>query len=278
MKNWDEEILKALAHPIRRRIIECLREKNALSYNELLKFINIENHGKLGFHMRALKGLVERDPSKKKYRLTDRGQVAGELIWDINFIISRGGRDLAQEPTRYVRNLKFGDHALFMYNAEEDRREISFSFLEAGLPRKEAVIFLVQEQKLDSQTREIQRYGISADYFRNEAFTIMSAEDWYLKKGKAEAKTIIENALKLLETKQKAGFKGLRVAAEMGVFLENAKEKELLKYEAALGRKLDFEACALCMYDTAKLDETQLVQLTKLHGHLISKDMAWKIV
>jgi DNA-binding transcriptional ArsR family regulator len=135
LKNWDEELLKALAHPIRRRIIECLREKNALSYNELLKLINIENHGKLGFHMRALKGLVERDSSTKKYCLTDRGQVAGELIWDINFIISRGGRDLAQEPTRYVRNLKFGDHALFMYNMEEDRREISFSFLEAGLPR-----------------------------------------------------------------------------------------------------------------------------------------------
>jgi hypothetical protein len=83
---------------------------------------------------------------------------------------------------------------------------------------------------------------------------------WKLVYQGAEAKTIIENALKLLKTKQKAGFKGLRVATKMGIFLENAKEKELLKYETTLGKKLDFEVCALCMYDTAKLDETQLVQ------------------
>lgn len=277
MKGWNNEIFKALAHPIRRRIIECLRETNALSYNELLKLVDTKNHGKLGFHMRALKGLVEHESSTNKYRLTDRGQIAGELIWDIMFIISRGGRDLAQEPTRYVQNLKFGDHALFLYNTEDDRREIAFSYLKAGLPKGEAIVFLVPEQKIDSENQEIQRYGISGDYFRNEAFTIMSAEEWYLKKGRAQAKTIMDNWLKLLKVKQKAGFAGLRAAGEMGVFLENSKEKELLKYEAALGRKFAFAICGLCLYDIGKLDESQVARLTRLHGHLISKDMAWKI-
>ena len=106
----------------------------------------------------------------------------------------------------------------------------------------------------------------------------MSAEEWYLKKGRAQAKTIMGNWLKLLKVKQKAGFAGLRVAGEMGVFLENSKEKELLKYEAALGRKLAFDMCALCLCGIDKFDENQLAKLTELHGHLISKDMAWKIV
>ncbi len=278
MINWDEEIFKALSHPIRRLIIECLRDKKSLSYSEIIKIINIANHGKLVFHLRKLKGLVEHDSSTNKYHLTDRGLIAGELIWDIGFIISRGGRDLAQEPTRYVRNLKFGDHALFVYNGKDDRREIAFSYLEAGLPKNEAVIFLVPEQKIDSESREIQRYGISADHFRNEAFTIMSAEEWYLRKGKAQAKTIIDNFLKLVKMKQKAGFTGLRVTSEMRIFYENSKEKELLKYEKALGRKLAYDMCGLCMYDTALLGENQLFQLTKLHSYLISKDMAWKTV
>jgi DNA-binding transcriptional ArsR family regulator len=277
LKNWDDEILRALAHPVRRRIIETLREKNILSFNELLEFLSIVNHGKLGFHLRALRGLVEREPSTNKYRLTDRGQLAGELIWDIRFIITRGTRDLAQEPTRYVRRLAFGDHAFLLCDTEYVKHEICFSFLEAGLPKGEAAVYLVPENKLDSENRVIQRYGISTDYFQNKAFTIMSSEEWYVKKGKAQAETIIANLLALVKEKQKAGFKGVRIAGEMGVFFDRAKAKELLRYEAKLGRKLPLNICALCLYDTEKLDEKQLTQLTKCHGHLISKDIAWKI-
>jgi hypothetical protein len=277
LKNWDKEILRAITHPVRRRIIESLREKNILSFNEMLEFVDIPNHGKLGFHLRALKGLVERELSTNKYRLTDRGQLAGELIWDIRFIISRGGRDLAQEPTRYVRRLVFRDHALLLYDTENVKHEISFSFLEAGLPRGEAAVYLVPENKLDSENREIQRYGISADYFKNKAFTIMSGDEWYLKKGKARAETIIANWLALVKKKQKAGFKGVRVAAEMAVFFDHGKTDEMLRYEAMLGRQLPFDMCGLCLYKTNRLDEKQLTQLTKCHGHLISKDIAWKI-
>jgi len=274
---WDDEIIKALAHPIRRRIIESLRDRNTLSYNELLECLAISNHGKLGFHMRALKGFVERKPSTNKYRLTDKGQLAGELLWDIRFIISRGRRDLAQEPTRYVRRLVFGDHAFLLYDTQDAKREIAFSFLEAGLPKNEAVIYLASEHELDSESREIQRYGISADYFRTEAFTIMSADEWYLKKGKAQPKRIIANWLAFLLERQNAGFTGLRVAGEMDVFLDNAKSKELLRYETSLGKQLPFNVCGLCIYDTKKIDETLVNQLTKCHGHIISKDIAWKI-
>jgi len=275
LKDWDDEIQKALSHPIRRRIIECLQE-NDLSFRELVKRVAISNHGKVGFHIRALKGLVEHDASMKKYHLTDRGQLAGELIWDIRYIIERGGRDLAHEPMRYVRRLKFGDHAILYYDTEDVRREITFSFLEAGLPRGEAVVYLVSEHKLNSEAREIQRYGISGDYLRNGTFTLISAHEWYLKKGKAQAKTIIANLQKLLEEKQKAGFTGLRSAGEMEVFFGNAKIKELLRYEAALDRQLAPNVCGLCLYDTQRLEEKQIVQLSKYHGHEIFKDIALK--
>jgi len=202
--------------------------------------------------------------------------LAGELIWDIRFAIDRGGRDLAHEPTRYVRHLKFGDHAVLYYDTENIKREITFSFLEAGLPKGEAVVYIAPERKLDSEIREIQRYGISTDYFRNEAFTIMSAEEWYLEKGKTQAKTIIDNWATLLKEKQKAGFTGLRGAGEMEVFFHNAKVEELLRYEAALGRQLAFDLCALCIYNTDWLDERRVIQLNKYHGHEILEDMALK--
>jgi len=274
LKDWDDKIHRALAHPIRRRIIESLQERNELSFRELLKLVGVGNHGKLGFHIRALKGLVEREPSIKKYRLTDRGQLAGELIWDIHFTIARGRRDLAHEPTRYVRHLRSGDHAILYYDTEDVKREITFPFLEVGLPKGEAVVYLVSEHKLDSEGQAIQRYGISADYFRTGAFTIMSADEWYLKKGKAQAETIIANWLTLLKEKQEAGFTGLRGAGEMEVFFDNAKIHELLRYEATLGRQLLPNLCALCLYDVNRLEEKQIIQLKKYHGHEIFKDIA----
>jgi hypothetical protein len=202
--------------------------------------------------------------------------LAGELIWDIRYIIDRGGRDLVHEPTRYVRRLRFGDHAILYYDTEDVKREISFPFLEAGLPKGEAVVYIVSERKLDSENQAIQRYGISADYFRNGAFTIMSADEWYLEKGKAQAKTIIANTLSLLKEKQKAGFTGVRGAGEMEIFFANTKSKELLRYEAALGRQLAFDLCALCLYDTEWIDEKRIIQLNKCHGHRIFRDIALK--
>lgn len=276
MADWDDEIHKALAHPIRRRIIECLQEKNTLSFYELLKVIATYNHGKLGFHLRALKGLIEREPSTKKYRLTEKGQLAGELIWEIRFTTEKGDPTLAHEPTIYARHLRLGDHAILFYDTEDVKRRISFPFLKAGLLKGEAVVYAIAEHKLNPEKREIQRYGISFDNLGKEAFTIMSADEWYIKNGKTQAKTIIDNWLTLLKEKQKAGFTGLRAASEMDVFFNYAKANELLRYEATLGRQLAPTLCGLCLYETRRLDEQQFIQLNHSHGHSIFQGIAFK--
>ena len=274
----DENIHKTLAHPIRRHVIECLFERNDAAFSELLKYVGDRNHGKLGFHIRALRalGLVEHQSSMKKYHLTERGQLAAELIWDTRFLIARQGSDLEHEPTRYVRRLGFGDHAVLFYDTEDINRKIIFPFLLAGLLKDAAVVYFVSEDKLDSESREIQRYGINVDKFRKEAFTIMSADEWYLRKGKAQAETIISNWQTLVKEKQKAGFTGLYAAGDSEPFFENAKSSELLRYEAAIGRQFKPNLCGLCAYDTHRLDKEQFIQLNKSHGHSIFKDIAAK--
>jgi DNA-binding transcriptional ArsR family regulator len=276
--DWDDDVHKALAHPTRRRIIEYLIEKKFLSFTDMLKFTDVPNHGKLGFHLRALEGLVQRDPSTNKYYLTDRGLLAGELIWRFRSTMAEEGSSLMHEPLRYVRSLKLGDHAVLFYDTEEIKREISFPFLRAGLLKGEAVIYIVSENKWDSEKREFQRYGISVDNQRKEAFTIMSADEWYIRKGKAQAKTIVDNWLTLLKEKQKAGFIGLRAATEMISFFNYAKSKELLLYEATLGIQLAPALCGLCLYETRRLDEQQFIQLNHSHGHSIFKGIAFKTI
>lgn len=195
---------------------------------------------------------------------------------EIRLTMAKDTLDLNHDPTRYVRRLSPGDHAILFYDTEEIKRQIVYPFLEAGLLKGDATVYIVSEHKLDSEAREIQRCGISADYFRTEAFTIISADEWYLKKGKAQAKTIIDNLQKLLEEKQKAGFTGLRATGEMDTFFDNAKIKELLRYEAALGRQLASNVCGLCLYNTHKLDEQEFIQLNHSHGHSIFKGIAFK--
>lgn len=263
---------RAMAHPIRRRIVELLRDAD-LSFVELLNAVSESNHGKLGYHLRTLKTFVELVPSTNKYRLTDRGRLLDACIRDFRFIILTR-KELAQ----YAQHLRLGDHAVGFYDSDYFKRKISFPFLKVGLSRGEAVVYLVTEHKLDSETREIQRYGIDIDGLQKGAFTIMSAYEWYLRKGKAQAETIIDNWMTLLKEKQKVGFAGLRAATEMEVFFNYAKSKEVLRYEKSLGRQPRLNACALCLYDTHRLDEKQFIRVSNCHGHLISKDIVGKTI
>lgn len=271
MNAWNNEIHKALAHPIRRSILECLQNRN-LSFTQLLECTHTRNHGKIGFHLRVLSELVELEPSTGKYHLTDRGKLANELIRNIQFITTKGKR--GNRLIRYVTSLTLKDHAVLFYDTERFKRRILFPFLQTGLLKNQAVVYLVPEHRLDSESRGIQKFGI--DLQQNEAFTIMSAEKWYLKEGRAQAKTIIKNTRKLIKKKQKAGFTGIRGAAEMQAFFDHQKTKDLLKYEQTLGRKLALNLCALCLYNTKRLNENQFTQVINSHGHLISKDIVGK--
>jgi hypothetical protein len=111
-----------------------------------------------------------------------------------------------------------------------------------------------------------------------EAFTIMSACEWYLRKGKAKSKTITANWQTLIQEKKKAGFSGVLAAGEMAVFINNGRSEELLRYEESLGRQLAFDLCGLCLHDKNILEEEHFLRVFKCHGHVISKDLLGKTV
>ena len=270
--NWDYDIQRAMLHPVNRKIIECLHDEN-LSFTELLNKVATEgNHGKFGYHLRTLGKFVELEPITKKYRLTDRGKLLAQLIRDFRFMTSR-----EKEASRYAERLKIGDHAVAFYDNDDFKRQISFPFLKAGLSRGEAAVFFVSEDKLDSEIREIQKYGIDVDSLPNGAFTITSGIEWYLGKGGAKTeKTFLTNLQMLIQEKKKAGFTGVHVAGEVTDFINAGLGEELLKYDELLGRQLVFDVCGLCLYDKNILEEKYLTRVFNCHGHIISKDLLGK--
>lgn len=272
LNELNDRILRVVAHALRRRIIKCLQDRD-LSFTELLSMAGESNHGDLGYHLRTLKEFVELDPSKRKYYLTDKGRLLAVLIGDFRSITSADA-----EYAKYVRNLRLGDHAVAFYTTDAFKHKISFPYLEAGLQKGEAVAYLVSENKLDSEIREAKKHGIDLSDLQKEAFSIMSAYKWYVEKGEAQAETIMANFLNLLKDKKKAGFTGLRVTSEIDVFVDYAKTAELLRYEELVGRHINMDVCALCLYSGDRFGEEQFIQAYKLHGHLISEGIAGKTV
>lgn len=259
-----------MSHRIKRRIIECLADGD-LSYTELFNAVTDGDHDKFGHHLRDLKGFVELEPSTKKYCLTHTGRLLDASIQNFRFVASVGRR-----LTDCIQHLGLGDHAVGFYKTEDFKHKMLFPFIEAGLQKNDAVFYLASEHRLSSEDQAILRYGIDLDRFRAGALTIMSAREWYLKKGKARAKTIVANWLRLLKEKKKTGFTGLRAVGEMGVFFDYGKSKEALRYEAELGRRSTYDMCGLCLYDKNKLDLQQSIQLLDYHGHSISKGVVGK--
>jgi len=262
-----------MLHPVNRKIIECLHDEN-LSFTDLLNSVGADgNHGKFGYHLRTLSKFVELEPTTKKYRLTDRGKLLANLIRDFRFLASRG-----KEASRYAERLTIRGHAVAFYDNDAFKRQISFPFLRAGLSRGEMALYIVSEDKLDSEVREIQKYGIDLDNLPKGAFTVMSAYEWYLRKGKAKAKTIAMNWQTLIHEKKKAGFVEVHAAGEVAVFISNGKSEELFGYEESLGRQLAFDLCALCLYDENILEERCIARVFNCHGHIISKGILGKTV
>jgi hypothetical protein len=232
---------------------------------------NDGNHGSFGYHLRTLREFVELEPTTKKYHLTDRGKLLGEVICDFRFLVSG-----EEKASRYAENLRIGDHALALYDDECFKRKISFPFLKAGLSRDMATVYVVSEDKLDSEIREVRKYGIDFDNLGKEAFSIMSAHEWYLRKGKARAKAIITNWQMLVQEEKKAGFAGVYAAGEMADFVNNGTTEELLRYEESLGRRLAFDLSGLCLYDKNALEERYVTRVFHCHGHVISKALVGK--
>jgi predicted transcriptional regulator len=68
-----------LKHPIRRKIVLILHDKEKLSYVDLMTATGITNTGKLNYHLKIMGDLLEKDDNGK-YHLTDKGILALQIL------------------------------------------------------------------------------------------------------------------------------------------------------------------------------------------------------
>jgi len=97
-----DEVLFVLGHPIRRRILERLWEKDC-SFGELLDICG--DSGKLGFHLRKMKNLVEHDTTRRVFQLNTQGRLIHEFLAHGLFTLQRAAESLerTERETRQQR-------------------------------------------------------------------------------------------------------------------------------------------------------------------------------
>ena len=74
-----EELFRILKDPTRRRIVKVLAEKGALEYSEIMRQLGLTSTGRLNYHLKVMRELLERD-GLSRYRLSRKGILAYQLL------------------------------------------------------------------------------------------------------------------------------------------------------------------------------------------------------
>jgi DNA-binding transcriptional ArsR family regulator len=79
MNSGIDSLHKILKDKTRRRIILLLREKESLSYTDLMNALEITNTGKMNYHLKVLGDLLSKGENGQ-YALTEKGMLASQLL------------------------------------------------------------------------------------------------------------------------------------------------------------------------------------------------------
>jgi hypothetical protein len=172
---------------------------------------------------------------------------------------------MKNEIIEFVKKMKPKDHVVLFYTSPEEKNQVLFTYLKAGLERKEAAAYVASQQSPEQTKRAMRDFGIDVEkYEQKGALKVMDYRDWYIIDGKFDPSKTMQLWENLFAESKKNGFKGLRVTGEMACFFENKMTKELLEYEKALHRTLRLPMTAICAYDQQTVAETGSTEALKV--------------
>src|SRR5262245_50112480 len=114
----------ALASPVRRQIVELLRNRGKAGFKELHESVRT-SVGALYHHLEALQGIVTQGPDKK-YVLTEAGKAAIEALSLTEEKIATGGAFPVRTESRFeyvAREALFG-RSILQYVSQDSLRSI----------------------------------------------------------------------------------------------------------------------------------------------------------
>lgn len=161
-----------------------------------------------------------------------------------------------------VKNMKATGHVILLYTNPEDKRNVLFTYLKAGLEGGEAAAYVAGQESTEEVKQAMQEFGIDVErYEKNGALRVLDYREWYIIDGKFNVSNTLGLWKKLLDESMAKGFKGLRVTGEMECFFKNKMMRELVEYEQSLHKTLEIPLTAICAYNQGVVTEEGGIEL-----------------
>jgi hypothetical protein len=185
------------------------------------------------------------------------------------------------KTVNYVRSLKLGDHGIFFYRDPQEKREVLFNFLQAGIEKGEGAVYVASQETSRQVRRSMEYFGLDVKtHERDGLLRILDYDNFYIINGEVNLTLTRHLGKRLRDEVRENGLEGLRACGEVACFFEHKKEKELVEYELEIGNKLPFPATTLCAYDVnhaKSLEEKLFFNLIKAHGPVVTSSYAQEV-
>jgi hypothetical protein len=181
----------------------------------------------------------------------------------------------------YIRGLETGSHGIVFYRSPNEKHEVLFNYLQAGIQKGEGAIYVSSQETSKQIRRPMEDFGLNVKTLeRDGVLRILDYDEFYIIDGEVNAPHTIMLGMRMLEEAMDIGLKGLHTCGEAACFFEHKKERELVEYELGLGRKLDLPVTVLCAYDVnhaKSLEEKLFFSLIKAHGPIVTPSFSQEV-
>jgi hypothetical protein len=176
------------------------------------------------------------------------------------------------EILEFVKNMRAKDHAILFYADQQDKCDVLFTYVKAGLDLGEAAVYIASDESVQEIERSMESFGLNVDELRKRhALRVVDYREWYIINGEFNVSKILSRWEGALQESRARGFTGLRVTGEMSCFFKHRMLNELVIYERSLHRELEFPMEAICAYDdSVVLKGAEENRYLKLYLDLIS--------
>lgn len=163
---------------------------------------------------------------------------------------------LVEDRKEKITTFKVGDHAVCIYENQEEHKDLLVSYIKHGIERNEKVITIEYSLSEDVLRYELIKAGLDVNILVNTGqLKILTHEDTYLRDGYFDINRQIKFWQNEMELALKEGYSALRVTGEASWLTDAPLGSELfMKYESQINDIIDDNNCiVLCRYDIKSL-------------------------
>lgn len=167
-----------------------------------------------------------------------------------------------------ISDLKPGDHLCVLYETEQQHQELLTEYIRGGLEHNQKVVYIVDSHTAGVILEYLESSRFAPhEYLASGQFSILTAEDSYLREGYFDPAAMIELLRRNERQALTEGYSAMRVTGEMTWVLRGQPGSErLVEYEARLNEFLPTSrAIGLCQYDRWCFDSRVLLDVISTH-------------